>query len=148
MAGEYKTEYKAVSITFPSFYVCKDYVSIKELNDKEITWLVVCDFSVRSIDDEWDELTIDFRLALSRKEDGYKIAELVTKSIYNVSAGMKFEHKYRMIRIAMNQTASQVQGAWVVKNTNPHVKIHLPQAYNKIDEHETEYKERLYKVWE
>ena len=39
MAGEYKTEYKAVSITFPSYYVCKDYISIKELNDKEIKWL-------------------------------------------------------------------------------------------------------------
>lgn len=148
MAGDYKTEYKPVSITFPRFYVCKDYVSIRELNDKKIEWLVVCDFKVRSIDDEWDELTIDYRLALSRKHDGYKIAELVTKSIYNVSAGMKYEHKYRMLKIAVNQTTCQAQGAWVVKNTNPYVKKHLPQAYNRMDEIETEFKERLYKVWE
>lgn len=148
MAGEYKTEYKPVSITFPKFYVCKDYDSIKELKDKEITWLAVCDFKVRSIDEEWDELTMDFRLALSKKLDGYKITELVTKSIYNVSAGMKFEHKYRMLKIASNQTTCHAQGAWVVKNTNPYVKKHLPQAYNKIEELETEFKERIYKIWE
>lgn len=148
MAGEYKTEYKPVSITFPSYYICKDYINIRELNDKEIKWMVVSNFNIRNIDDDWDELTIDFRLALSRKYDGYKIVELVTKSKYNVSAGMKFEHKYLTLKIVMNQTASQVQGAWVVKNTNPYVRKHLPQAYNKIDEMETEFKERLYKVWE
>lgn len=148
MNREYKTEYGLLKITFPSFWTCEDYDGIEYFAEGEGRWLAVTNFDVRNKDAEWDELTVTLRAAFSRENDGYKIAELVTESVYKVSAGMKFEHKFLSLTKAMNETIGHIQGAWTVKNTNPVIGKIIPQGYDRLEEITLELKERVYLIWD
>ena len=144
-----KLVYKRIKrIVFSDFFVHSDYATNKTIIDKDVKWMLFSDFKVGKRTNEWDEITVEQKIVVAKKSDDSSVAVLKVNSTYEVSAGMTFDYKFRMIGELINSAIGQLQGGWIVKHTNPHLKEFLPQAFFKEKMIADFLKKAVYERWD
>jgi len=140
--------YKLKSISFPKYALHPSFSRGKEIREKETVWSYGFHWDVDTTDPEWDTISLYGMLNLKRKADNFDIAKLHITSVYEVSKGMSFSIKYKVLTDTSNQQSAQLQGAWRIKVKNPSIAKILPQAYNRILGLEIDLKKIIYEKWE
>ena len=141
-------EYRLKLISFPKYVLHSSFSRGKEVREKEVTWSYGFVWDIDTNDTEWDRLSLYAMLSLNRKTDNFTIAKLHVTSVYEVSKGISFKTKYKILTDTANMQGAQVQGAWRVKIQNPSVARILPQSYDRIVSLETDLKRMIYEKWE